>query len=198
MFNRLTPILAIDIETGGCRALQHPLVAIGICLCLPHPTGIIKTKKRFTFEFDTDKFEDRCWCEFWTNHQDKLEIYKSTKEKSTIQDFADYIDTLDNMYPNLMLISDNPSFDIYFLNTLYDRDLNRKPLLYRADGTYRLICDQNTYLYAMMKESKSLWISDADVIKKYQLEDTIQSKHDHYPENDAERIADLFIAVRSK
>lgn len=171
---------------------RHPLVAIGVHLRLIDGTT---SKRIFRFAFDIKDFEPRCIEEFWSKNMDKLEKLKSLP-LSTIADFAAYIDELDTLYPNLIILSDNPAYDIGFINYLYDRDLNRKPLQYRANGKYRIIVDQNSYLWATMPESGDPWIWDADVIKKFDLK--ITSVHDHMPDNDAEHISDVLVGVITK
>jgi hypothetical protein len=107
--------LGIDIETGGCM-LSHPLIAIGTCLVLPDGH---KEKRTFRLAFDERDFEKRCVDEFWSKHPDKLEKLRALPE-SNIAQFANYVDSLDAKYPDLVLVSDNPSFDVCFINYHYE------------------------------------------------------------------------------
>ena len=191
------PLLTIDVESGGCQVTRHPLIAIGVDFRLVEPSRQLgsNNKRIFRFPFDIKDFEPRCMEEFWSKNMDKLEKLKALPI-STIADFAQYVDELDAKYPDLVIMADNPTFDVGFINYLYDRDLNRKPLQYRADGKYRIIVDQNSYLWATMPELKDPWVWDSTVIKKFNLQ--LTSVHDHMPDNDAEHIADMFMAVYQK
>ena len=174
--NKILPILSIDIESGGCQPSKHPLVAIGICFW----NNGLKEKKLFRFEFDYSKFEPRCVEEFWSKNMDKLEKFRSLPI-SNIKEFADYVDKLDEKYPNLTILSDNPAYDIGFINYLYDTQLNRKPLQYKYDGKYRIIVDQNSYLWAMCPELADPWIWDSKVTEKYNL--SLTSVHEDSKES---------------
>ena len=182
-------VLCIDIETGGCQPSKHPLIAIGTCL--RHPDGK-KEKKIWVFQFDEKDFEERCVVEFWSKNRDKLEKLGSFP-KSGISDFAAYIDSIDEQYPDLILMSDNPQYDIGFINYHYDVYLDRKPLSYKKTGQYRVIVDQNSYLWAMLPEEDDPWVWDSKVLEKYKFK--VDSVHSHLPHEDAEHILDIFIGV---
>lgn len=183
--------LAIDIETGGKDAVLHPLVAIGTCFYGPFG---VKEKRLFVFPFNPLAFEKRCVEEHWSKHTDKLQFFLDYPTKSTYEDFTNYVDALDKKYANVTLVSDNPTFDIGFLNSI----LTSHNLQYPCTGGYRMPIDTNSFLWAMLvtkdpKYKKSSWVSDSDVIKEFGL--TLTSVHDHCPDNDAEWIGDLFLAV---
>ena len=88
---------------------------------------------------------------------------------STIADFANYVDDLDKQFDNLTILSDNPSYDISFINYVYDVELNRKPILYVAtqffnsvekhNNKYRIVIDQNSYFWALIPETNDPWVS---------------------------------------
>jgi hypothetical protein len=181
--------LCIDIETSGPYVTQNEIIAIGTCYINSENESIIEIK-RFTFDYSDEKFNEQTYAEFWQHHQDKLAVFKNDK-KSTINHFADYVDTLQTNEKDLIIISDNPQFDIGFINYYYETILKRKPLCYTKNGKYQLIVDQNTYLWAMLPEQKSPWVLDATINKKYNLQVIYQS--DHYPENDATNICWMLI-----
>lgn len=185
----IRPLLAIDIESGGCQPSKHPLIAIGTCLFKPCGS---KEKKIFRFNFDYAKFEPKCVEEFWSKHQDKLDKLKQLPI-SSIADFANYVDDLDKQFDNLTILSDNPSYDISFINYVYDVELNRKPILYKYNNKYRIVIDPNSYFWALMPETDDPWISDSKVLNKFKVE--INSVHDHMPDNDAEHILDTFVQI---
>lgn len=184
--------LAIDIETGGKDAVLHPVIAVGTCFYGPFG---VKEKRLFVFEFHPHAFEKRCIEEFWSKHTDKLQFFLDYPTKSTLSEFVDYIDALDKKYANVTLVSDNPAFDIGFLSA----KLGLRNLQYPCTGGYRMPIDTNSFLWAMLvakdpKYKKSNWVSDSDVIEQFGLT-SLTGVHDHRPDNDAEWIGDLFLAV---
>jgi hypothetical protein len=188
--------LPIDIEAGGKNPALHPLVAVGTCFYGPFG---LKEKRLFVFAFDVRDFEPRCVSEFWSKHPDKLQFFQDYPTKSTLQDFVDYVDALDTKYANLTLVTDNPAFDIGFLNA----KLSPRNLQYPCVGGYRIPIDTNSFLWAMLVKkdpkkyvAKGHWVSDSDVLQEFGI--ALTSVHDHRPDNDAEWIGDLFMAALSK
>jgi hypothetical protein len=192
--NMYNGVLSIDIEKGGCR-FKDPMIAIGTCFI--DKFGAI-TKKLFVFNFDFSQFEKRCVDQHWKHHMDQLDYFKNYETKSTIADFAKYLDELDTEYPNLIIIIDNPQFDIANINYLFEHDLDRKPMTYRlnSDNGYRVVSDVESIAFAICPESTSNWMTWTDLIKKYNL-DMKGSAMDHYPQNDAEYILQFFLALKT-
>ena len=121
--------------------LNNEILAIGTYF-INEETGT-EESRRFTFEFSRKKFDEDCYRDFWSKHEDKLKVFEQEKVKTTIADFASYLDELDKKYDDLVIISDNPQFDIGFINYYFNKYLNRKPMSYKNNGTdYRLIVDQ--------------------------------------------------------
>jgi len=181
--------LCIDIETGGSHITKHPIISIGTCLV----DKFHKEKRRFTFDFDINQFEKKCWDNFWSKNQHVLSILSRDK-KCTLESFMQYIDDLDLKYNNnVIIISDNVAFDIAFINYALDKYLNRSGLNYKSNGKYRMITDQNSFLWAYMPEYRENWIRDDDVIKKFNL--SISTHKDHLPDNDAEQILDMILPL---
>lgn len=189
---RIPPLLAIDIETGGPQASRHPLIAIGTCV--RDVTGY-KEKRIFRLPFHEALFDIDCVREFWSKHQDILDKITALPV-STIQDVANYIDSVDKAHSDLAIVSDNPAYDIGFINHYYDVQLNRKPLQYRYDGKYRIIVDKDSYMWAMMPESAEPWIYDTAAGKKFGF--YIEANHDHMPNNDAEHILDVLVNLMKR
>lgn len=166
----------------------HPLIAIGTCLV----TSNTVEKRRFTFEFDVNDFEERCYREFWSKHLDTLEVLKHDT-KTTIKDFAEYVDQLDREFPSLIILTDNAAYDIGFINYYYAKSLGRKPLQYKADGQYRVITDTDSFLYALAPDVKDNWVTSSTVAEKYGLK--LTKSQSHFPEDDATYIALVFECV---
>jgi|SRR5581483_3330835 len=187
----MTTVLAIDIETGGCMVGAHPLIAIGTYLITPD----LKEAKRFTFKFDLKDFEKRCYDEFWSKHLDKLQHFKDSPT-NTIQEFANYVDSLDEKYPNLIILTDNAAYDIGFINYYYAKELQRKPLQYKKNGSYRVITDTDSFYYALLPNPTDNWVWSSKIQEKFQID--VKDTKTHYPEEDAQYIASLFVEVMKK
>jgi len=181
--------LAIDIESGGGFMTKNPLIAIGTCLLNEDGS---KEKKRFTFNFKIEDFEPDCVERFWSKNMEVLNTFKNDS-KSTLQDFANYIDELDKIYPSLVIICTNPAYDIGFINHLYDKELNRLPLMNKYNGKYRFITDLNSMIYAMFPHSSTNKV-DKQLLTQYGV--VIPELHNHYPEDDAEYIIDIYRQIK--
>lgn len=185
------PLLAIDIRTGGRDPMRHQLIAIGTYLHCPD--GYTE-KKKFIFDFDYSNFELRCWKDFWTQNRPLLDYYKQYK-KDTIHDFIDYIDKLDAKHDEIQILTDNPVFDIGFINAKlapFDRHLQ-----YPLKGGYRIPIDANSFfLSAMIQRNKKYlnhsYVSIETIIKEYNLD---IPPIEITPENEAEQLCKLFFII---
>lgn len=175
-----TRICAIDIETSGPSVLKNGILAIGICV--GDLQGNVIKKIRINFELDEKKeFDNICYDNFWSKpHKQKvLTVLKKNclKEDIAIAKFVSIIDDLDSKY-SMVMISDNPAFDFYFINYYLELYLSRKPIHYALGRHYRNLIDTKSTLKALGK--------------KYQDFVFLGVKHDHFPENDAEYIFKYF------
>lgn len=175
-----TRICVVDIETSGPSILKNGILAIG--LCVGDLDGTVKKKIRINFELDESKeFDDICVKKFWSLPGKKKVLSMLTKntmkEKKAIEKFTSIIDELDTNY-NILMVSDNPAFDFYFINYYLELYMSRKPIHYAMGKYYRSLID-----------AKSLLIARG---KKYSDFAFLGVKHDHFPENDAEYIFKYF------
>jgi DNA polymerase III alpha subunit (gram-positive type) len=189
-------ILALDIETNGSDLIRNEIISIGYC------AGNLKfenmAKNRINFKY-TSKFEPNCW-NFWSKYpkvlnklsQDQLEPDVGIKK------FIDYVDTLDDIY-DLRIITDNPSFDISFINYYLSKYLERLPINYvhGIGSNYRCIFDTDSYSRGALRQNySSPWTYDTTVIKKFNLK--FDATHSHMPDEDAEYIYKLHISLVNK
>jgi hypothetical protein len=185
-------VIAIDIETNGCYLDKNEIVSIGYCV--GDTKGKVEQKGRIDFEVST-KFEKRCYDEFWKDHMDKYKVLQHDvlDPGKAIKSFVNLIDELDSKY-DLRIISDNPSFDIMWINYYYNQYLGRRPLCYKNNTSYRPIYDTKSYsrgALAMTLEDK--WTDDSKVIQELKLDEHIgKICADHFPDNDAEYIYKLY------
>lgn len=169
-------ILVIDIETSGPSVLKNGILAVGYCLGDMY--GNVLEKKRVNFELDDRKeFDSVCMNEFWNRSGPKKAldvIRKNTiNEKRATEIVVSRIDEFDSKY-DLLLVSDNPSFDFYFLNYYVELYMSRKPLNYALGKKYRRIYDAKSLMIACKKKYKDFKFKNVS--------------HDHLPENDSEYI----------
>lgn len=172
MVGKPAMVLAVDIETSGPRVLQNGILAIGMCLGTVH--GRVLDKHRIDVKLDMNRvFDTQCMEDFWnkTGPKQVLDVIRQhpLSPKAAIEEFVRRVDSYDTMY-DLIIISDNPTFDLYFLNYYVEYYLQRKPLNYKFGEHYRKLVDAGS-----MRRKKQLRLPPG-------------VKHDHFPENDAEYI----------
>lgn len=189
-------ILAIDIETNGPQMMKNEIISIGYCL--GDTEGNILRKRRINFHF-TSEFERSCRV-FWNKQSNiLLELQRDQLENSlAIQTFIDDVDNFDGLY-DLRIISDNPSYDLSFLNFYMSKYLDRLPINYIHNNgdSYRCIFCTDSYSRGVLgSDYTNPWTYDSDIIGKHKL--LIDSKHSHYPDDDAEYIYQLHTALIKK
>ena len=176
-------IMVVDIETSGPSVIKNGILSIGYCL--GDMNGNIHEKKRIDVHIGDKIFDPYCKTNFWDKSGPKevlLALQKAPMApKDAIQKFMNRVDEFDHNYA-LMIMSDNPSFDLYFINYYIDIYMDRKPINYQFGKTYRPIMDFNSF-------SKGRF---GPMYRKHMHIDSL-GKHDHYPDNDAEYIFRCFV-----
>ena len=178
-------ICSLDIETGGPRVTKNPLISIGYVFGTVY-SEIIE-KGRISFDFDITKFDDDTMKNFWNKKKKLLEMFKNEAlpPKEAISKFIKKLDKYDEEY-DIKIISDNPQFEIRFLDYYIELYTDRKPLEYRYNGEYcQRIFDIDSIHrgYELLKYEDGT-VSNSYLITKYKF--TIPIKYDHSPDNDAE------------
>lgn len=183
------PVLAIDVERTGCY-YKNQTLAVGLALYVPGE-GI--SNYRFTPDRDANiKWETRCIDEFWSKNQDLLKDILDTPTQKW-EHLTNIINDLDTKYPNLMICSDNPAYDIAHLNYELQSHTGIRGLYYKLDKSYRNIIDTDSFLAAFDIHNNDLWVSTNQILVNHNL--TVSAVHDHKPENDAAYILESFLAV---
>jgi len=186
--NKNKMVLAIDIETSGPRLSLNGIVSVGCCL--GDLRGNTVAKNRFDFKLEKHQvFDSDCTRQFWSRIGPKraLQTIQNSQisPKLATAGFAALLDTYDTDF-DLTIITDNPGFDLYFLNYYFDKYLGRKPINYKMGNKYRPIIDSTSYVKGAMgkyyKNKKHLYFNDI--------------KHDHLPDNDAEFIYKCYMKYR--
>jgi hypothetical protein len=115
-------------------------------------------KFQMNLAIPTDKkYEDRCVEEFWKKNPEAWENATKDQEPPVIvmKHFETFCDMVEEKYPNLVLVSDNSSFDFQWINFYLNKYTGRRPLNYDSKGNYRNLID----VHSMMK---SLVMLDGD------------------------------------
>lgn len=182
--------LAVDIETTGAE-LDRPILCFAAVIGT-REEGVLK-KKTWCFDspaldcnLETPKeeickhYEWRAWQEFW---KDKLDLLKRIKSQSSSDEinwasFLAFLDGLEEQYPNadVILVSDNPAYDIAALNNELHKRFGRMPMNRTKNGGYR--CTHDPY---------ERLVGSSYLTETYKVLDKL-TIHDHWSENDATQI----------
>lgn len=194
-------VLAIDIETSGSLLGHNGILSIGASL------QNLDRKEIESFFVnmqlvDGRSFEESCRRDFWDKNPIILEFVSQQAVHPTqgMKAFGAFIDNAQRTYPNLIVVSDNPSFDIAWIDYYLSVYGDRKPLRYNAiDGKYDMIWDAAS----VQKTWCSMKIPGADFLSPLKghkealgLEHTVPK--DHNPLNDARNIAGFYIQTLSQ
>ena len=188
-------LFAVDIEGSGALLSQHAIIAIG--WCVGNMEGKILEKKRVSLKIPFNKgFEVRCLEQYWKKDKTQmLQLATFTTEavdpETAMKTFIERVRFYDNDY-DVSIVTDNPSYDIMWINYYLDVYLNHMPLNYYSDqASYRGITDPMNFgiRYKIKKDkeetsfvfNKTKYFEEMDNFKKSGI-------HDHWPENDAEGI----------
>lgn len=191
-------LIAVDIEASGASMTRHKVMSIGVFVAEfndKKPDGYKEIdKRRFNFLIDYEHdFEPRCVEEFWSKYPEQLEACKIDAKDPKImwREFADYIDSYEKKY-KVKFLSDNPSFDIAWIDYAYDTILDRLPMRFTTDKKFRSVCNAgNVYETAV---EVFLDKEKAESLTTYVY---ANSCNDHNPINDAHRIFLKYYKVRS-
>ncbi len=190
--------LSVDIEASGPNYTKHGILGLG--WCTRDSAGNIKSGQINMYLPEGADFEQKCWEEFWSKN---LPVLHKLKENavSPLEGITAFINLLDQLEQDndVMIITDNPSFDISYLNYYLATYLNRNPLTYDSFGNYRPIFDTDCYTRGVLHmQYDNKWTSDSDIIAHLNIDTSEFAAHTHTPESDATRICQLHAAVLSK
>jgi hypothetical protein len=187
-------LLAIDVETSGPSFAQHALLSIGCSLQneqkqeLDHFSVNIKIPEGRCFDKECEGL-------FWDKHkQAKNHIQKSsTSPELAMEAFENFIQKIDRSYTDLILVSDNPCFDVAWIDNYLSVYTSRKPLRYHSiTNSYRMIWDassiQKIWLCIKMCHP-DLYHPPRGHVAKLGL----NAMHSHQSLDDARIIADRYI-----
>lgn len=201
------PILALDLEGSGDRASENPTLEVGAVI----KTTDGKTLAKF-HEFghcDPDQYEVRCVKDFW-NRPDvdptgtKRMRYEEAQDAYHMwKNFYEWIEKHTKDLKNFIIVSDNPAYDCGVASYNFDRYFHGMSLHYVGnrdkDGnkTYVKIRDVHSAVESLAKlcgmERKAF---EEKILESYYKDHEIEkSDHDHDALNDANKIANTWLAM---
>lgn len=184
-------ILAIDIETTGPSVYRNDMFAIGYVYL--NSFSDVLLKKRISLNYNNERFDGKC-LNFWLREKNYKIFEQITKETVPIRYameifYNDFMAFKKNY--NVIIVSDNPTFDIGFINYYLDKYIGKPPI--NINPHFSPIHDLKSFLRGKCSHIK---ISSKNItIQKYcdlLYISTVDINHDHNPENDAEYIAKVY------
>jgi DNA polymerase III alpha subunit (gram-positive type) len=182
-------VLAIDIETSGYSFKQNGIVSIGASLQDQNSNELDFFQINLTLP-EGRVYEERCLKEFWSENKKIHDFVQQNAVTPGIamRKFCTFLTHVETHYPELIVVSDNPSFDIAWINLYLDEYTDRLPLNYSTKKEYRIIWDT----YSMQKV---LLCQRGDFESSLELPEKLEFRSewpaDHNPLNDARTIADF-------
>lgn len=194
--------IAFDIEKTGSSIKRHRLVSIGWC-AIDSETGEIITKSRVSIKRRNGQTDDEnCMKYFWSKHMELLEQFDAeaveAEEASriiyeTIKMVSNYADSKQTEY---VVLSDYKDFDLAEINILLD-EFGYTTLRFKPDTSNMVATiDTDSYQLGLHQKKYASWASDNETMKKYSISDI--TTHNHYPEDDAQHIVELYCAIQNK
>lgn len=178
--------VAVDVEKKG-DGPAFPVIQIGVAW----GTNLKDIKTRsFCFDYHSGdrkvEFQKRCFDEFWTEHLDILARIEKEAIEPTAQ-WRAFIEFWDKFDENVVIVSDNPAYDIEAIDFHVWEEAKRFPIRWTADGKYRKVCDPGQQMKGLLKGTQNAIRRRADKV----------APHDHWAENDAKNILAQYFITRN-
>lgn len=170
--------VAFDIEKAGAN-FDNEVLQVGVAFSFG--LGEHVQTQSFCFAYDTIHWEQRCVEQFWDKQPPELKarIMAEAKEaKGQWQELCNLIDAFDSMSKNVKPISDNPSYDITYIDYGLWQYCKRRGLHYSRKGDYRSITDPSERIKGLPKAIREKIEAKVDSL----------AVHDHWAANDAKHI----------
>lgn len=208
--------LAFDIERAGATS-EYDTIGIGASVVDSNLDELDKLFLPGYMGKENTKFEERCWDEFWSKHEEKLELLRyngnssrEERQKEMISEFQEFRRKWEKIAAErdlkLELISDNNIFDGGFINNMIMKYLPEEmPIPYNA-GDKKYSCfwethsEQKGLLAVVDPQFDKNWGFFQRIKELYSLP-AMKCDPDHNPTNDARSIAtehQVFLGIRAK
>ncbi len=192
-------VLAVDVETSGSSYERNGILSIGASL---HDQDSVE---RESFQINVmlpkeKEYEKDCLKNFWDKNPEAKRFVENNaiEAKEAMQKFYDFLMKV-RPYSDIVIISDNPSFDIAWIDHYLGLYIDQKPLRYLLNDNYKMVWDaasiQKNWL--CIKTSDSSFHSPPRGHKD-KLELTSPYPHDHNPLNDARSTAYCYLQTLSQ
>ncbi len=184
-------VLAFDIEASGSSLTQNGIVSVGSSLQDENSNELKSFQVNLALP-ENRSYEESCLKNFWLKNLEAYEFVSKNAlpPKEAMTQFYNYLESIEKEYPELIIISDNPTFDIAWLNLYLAEYTDRLPLNYSAKKEYRMIWDSSAVQKTLLSIKTGDFTSKHGHIKKLGFES--KWVHNHNPLNDARRIADFY------
>lgn len=195
----MSVLFAVDIETSGEFLTQNYIIAIG-WYAMELESGKMLDKRWVSLKpIEGRGFSDRCQ-QWWNDRKDLLDTFEKAalKIEDALTIFLSALDRCDAQ-GHVILVSDNASFDIAWIDYYLSMYMHRRPLCYKLGSTmWRPIIDADSYAKCFLQESyeHGVYVSNQLVLDK--LGESQVPPQTHRPDEDAENIAVLHRLVHLK
>lgn len=195
--------LGLDVETTGQHLSKNAMIAMAFSI-LDSDAKIVDEFKACMFIPQGTCWEERCKREFWMHHFELLDriSQEAILPIDAMNYFVIWLDDMDIKYgKNLILLTDNPQFDVAWVNLYLSLFTTRMNLYYRYDSftknyEFRRIWDTDSAMHG------GLLVRNGSVVE-WGVEDAlgVQNpfwKNDHDVMNDARNVAANYIMFVKK
>lgn len=187
-------VMALDGETSGPNFVTNSLISIGVSVQDMEMNEIASFQRNLALE-EGRCFDERCLNDFWRKHEEVFHFVTSNASdpKVVMEELSAFVSEIETTYPSCVVVSDNPSFDIAWINLYFSRYTERLPINYHTNGKHRMIWDSSSVQKTWCGLKKGVSFSHIPPKHEKVLGLSSPFVHDHNPLNDAREIACFFI-----
>jgi hypothetical protein len=187
-------VLAVDIEASGSSKKRHGIVSIGASAQDRYSNEVASFQINLSLPSEKE-YEEKCIKNFWQKNPEAYKFVQTNmvEPKIAIEKFTDFLGQVERNYNQngqLRIVSDNPRFDVAWLNHYIDEYTDRHTLDHNMFGDYRFVWDINSMMKVLLS------ITRRNINADWGLADRLGFKSrwiaDHNPLNDARTIADYY------
>lgn len=184
--------LSIDVETSGPSFKRNGILSIGCSVQNKDSEELYNFQVNLSLPDDRE-FDECCLDTFWKLNPVAYEFVTSNtvSPEHAMLGFASFVARIEEKHSNIAIISDNPSFDIAWINLYLSLHTDRNPLNYSSTGHYRMVWDTASLSknWLCIKSQVKTLIPPSGHRNRLKL--VSRWPHDHTPLNDARRTADF-------
>jgi hypothetical protein len=187
-------VLAVDIEASGSSKKRHGIVSIGASVQDRYSNEVANFQVNLSLP-EGKEYEEKCIQNFWLKNPGAYKFVQTNTVEThiAIERFTDFLSKVEkdfNQGGKLRVVSDNPRFDVAWLNYYIDEYTDKYTLDHNMFGDFRFIWDINSMMKVLLS------ITRRNLNANWGLADRLGFKSkwvaDHNPLNDARTIADYY------